>query len=187
VDNFKCYQFHLRGVHYMSEETSQIAPELETARQPSNSPDIELQVANFEDRLTQRLDSVEAKIDAIGDALRVAPAIVDWPADLTPTTPLDAPEGKSEGVLGGIVHTVTDLGHQAARLMGSDYLDQDADGNPDGAVPVHATGSAAHPPAVMADAAPADATKAVDVPLGTHTQAIAERRAQPAPAAAMEF
>jgi hypothetical protein len=98
---------------------------------------------------------------------------------LPPADPADVPESK--GILSGIAETVMGLEHKAVdavRSLASPNDDDDA--YPDSGVPVAA--AAPHAGAApLAGAAPV----AGNLPLGPHTQAVEERRAQPAPALAV--
>jgi hypothetical protein len=142
--------------------------------------DIAAQLGSFEYDNKQQLERVEDKIDAIAKAVGVpAPEVKAEPwqpmpvleevvsAPLPPAAP-EAPEGQAPAsFLGGIAHHVADFAKGAVGGLRSD--DVDALGNPDGGVPVAEAGKA---PAVL-------------TPIGSHTQAVEERRAHPAPALAV--
>ena len=141
------------------------------------------QMGGFESSVTEQLDRVEDKIDAIARAVSggvPAPQKTVEPLPLFPAfeevasaplppaaAPADAPE--STGILSGIAHAVEGLEHKAVdavRSLAGPKDDDDA--CPDNGVPV-------------AEAAPA----AGSLPLGPHAQAVEERRAHTAPALAM--
>jgi hypothetical protein len=88
-------------------------------------------------------------------------------AQLPPAALPDAHEGEASGVLSGFAHKVADFAKGAVGGLRSD--DVDALGNPDGGIT----------PAQVAEAS------AVHTPIGSHTQAVEERRAHPAPALAV--
>jgi hypothetical protein len=138
---------------------------------PVSLPEIAEQISGFEGRVTQsleaithRLDGLESPARAEADAAPViaAEAVLPIPPVVEPET-----EGQAPGLLGSIAHHVTDFAKGAVGGLRSD--DVDARGNPDGGIT----------PAEAAEAA------ALRPPVGPHAQAVAERRAQPAPALAV--
>ncbi len=158
------------------------------------------QIGGFEYSVTGQLDRVEHKVDALMQALGVpTPQITAEPptpvpvfeevGSQPPAAPADTPEGT--GILSGIAHTVAGLEKSAVDAMRSwqerAREEREDDYYPDDRVPGAATApvnAATHTASVMASGAPAVDGKAGDVPLGPHTQAVAERRTQPAPATA---
>jgi hypothetical protein len=148
--------------------------------------DIAAQLGSFEYDNQQQLERVEDKIDAIAKAVGVpAPEktveplpplsafeeVVSAPViaaeAVPPIPPVAEPETEGQApasFLGGIAHHVADFAKGAVGGLRSD--DVDALGNPDGGI------------------TPAEAVEAAAIrsPVGPHTQAVEERRAQPAPA-----
>lgn len=146
----------------------------------ANEPDdVAALMGEFEYDNKQQLERVEGKIDAIAEAVGVpAPQKTTQPLPPFPAfeevvsaplplaaAPADAPE--STGILSGIAHHVADLAKGAVGGLRSDDVDEL--GNPDGGIT----------PAQEAEAA------ALRHPVGPHTLALEERRAQPAAALAV--
>jgi len=166
--------------------------------------DIAGQIGGFESGITEQLGRVEHKVDAITQALAVPPVPTDAPeirvnvtaqapafaevAELPPAVSADAPQDKGAGILSSMAHTVAGLKESAVEAVRSweERAREKQEDYPDMATaPVNA---ATHTPAVMASGAPVVDVKAGDLPPGPHTQAVAQRRTQPAPAmAGMEF
>jgi hypothetical protein len=138
---------------------------------PVSLPEIAQQIAAFEDRVAQSLSAIAQKLDGLESPAGVepsaAPVVAAETAQLTHAASPDAHEGEASGVLGGLAHKVADFAKGAVGGLRSD--DVDALGNPDGGIT----------PAQAAEAS------AVHTPIGSHTQAVEERRAHPAPALAV--
>ena len=138
---------------------------------PVSLPEISRQISGFEGRVTQSLEAIAQKLDGLENPVRAeadaAPVVAAEAVLPLPSVAVPETEGQAPGFLGGIAHHVADFAKGAVGGLRSD--DVDALGNPDGGITV-------------AEAAEAAALRP---PVGPHTQAIEDRRAQPAPALAV--
>jgi len=136
---------------------------------PVSLPEIARQIAGFEGRVAQSLNAITQKLDGLESAA-AAPVAAAEGMQIPPVAAANAPDGKAPGFLSGIAHTVAELERGAVGAVRSLAGPADEDDYPDGGVPVA--------PVARVAAAAAWSRN----PIGSHTQAVEERRAQPAPA-----